>query len=169
MDDMHSTPVADAAVADADQDQKLVEQMVQLSGAGVADCVAIAGPEHLGLLLALCRRGFVRAECVAVATGPRLRSEIDVLWIPGTGSEQDVAAALTRMLRMLRPGGTVVVTYGPQAATMTDVTPSRRLRDFRRTLTGFGLAPLGVDGSRTLIAAYKPWMNASGVERRHAA
>ena len=130
-----------------------IDRMIRLASARACDRVVIAGKGHIGLLLELCRRGFVEAACES-ANCPH-DGEIDALFIPESVDERELGLALRRHCRALRAGGTVVVR---DARAQSRLARTRRLRALREMLSGAGLTPLVQedDGRGFVLAATKP-------------
>jgi hypothetical protein len=89
---------------------EFAERLIDASGATPADCVMIAGYQHLDLLIALCRRGFARAMCQAEDQGPNGAGPVaDVLLVPGVRNDAELVTVITRLGRNVRAGGKLVL------------------------------------------------------------
>ena len=89
--------------------EQIVQKSVILARADKAQHVSVAGPDSLEAMVALCRAGFDHVECARQATCACADEVSDVLLILGRQSPQDLAALISRTLRLLRDGGVLVV------------------------------------------------------------
>lgn len=91
-----------------------------MTGVKPTDRVIIAGQENFDLMLGLCRKGFRTVSCRTAHGGPFDGvTPADILWIPGAATDDQVATAVARLSRDLRPDGLVVI---------DDQTPERARR-----------------------------------------
>jgi hypothetical protein len=94
---------------------RLIDQMIEISGAKRTDNVTIAGSGHLDFLITLCRRGFARVTCwVADRAAPINDLPADVLFVTNVGSDAGALTLLARFGRSLRPNGVLVIRYSRQ-------------------------------------------------------
>ena len=79
-----------------------------LTGAHPDDQISVAGPDGLEAMVALCRLGFDKVECARAATCRGADETSDLLLIAGPMTSAELAQTLTRTLRLLREGGSLV-------------------------------------------------------------
>jgi hypothetical protein len=89
--------------------EQIVQKSVILARADRAQHISVAGPDSLEAMIALCRAGFDHVECARQATCACADEVSDVLLILGRQPPGDLAALISRTLRLLRDGGVLVV------------------------------------------------------------
>jgi hypothetical protein len=85
----------------------VVRRAVWLARANPNQSIAVAGPDALEAMIALCRAGFDTVACTRQAAGVAEAS--DVLILAGVMTRNDLADTVVRTARLLRAGGALVV------------------------------------------------------------
>jgi len=91
---------------------QVVDRAIALAVAHRDDIVAVAGPDGLTALVALCRQGFERVECARQRTCRGAEELCDVLIVAGRQDPAELSACLTRNAGLLREDGVLVVQLG---------------------------------------------------------
>jgi hypothetical protein len=84
-----------------------LDQTLRLAGTRQSDQIVLVGT-GIGALLHLAATGYDRA-CLLNGRSPGMAREADILVLDGVESIEDLAAALDRFGRIVRPGGTLVL------------------------------------------------------------
>ena len=92
-----------------DPASRFVEELITLAGAKPTDRIIVAGCEHIEVLIALARCGFVEATCRTAVSGPSAgEASADLIIAPTVHSEAELLAILSRLSRGSRAGGALL-------------------------------------------------------------
>ena len=115
-------------------DEELVQEFVCRSGAAPSDVLSLVGPQAIGLLAELWRRGFEDVRLSTASCSARAEPA-DILWLPHARAEALGAGRLGRHARALRDGGTILL-QGDAPATRG------RVATLRAMLAALGFDPI---------------------------
>jgi hypothetical protein len=131
--------------------EALIDPAVALSGVKSNDHIVITGHKALGVLMGLCRRGFVQATCQRAVGGLHRRNCADSLWILNSHDAGELRTLIAECVADLRIAGTLVIGLRPSTAV-------NGAAQFRAVLAKCGFhceSEIGVGGQVILLCARK--------------
>ncbi len=98
----------------------LADELIAASYAHPTDKVIVAGGNHLELLIAFLRRGFLDAACISTGRELHAIDAADILIAPVLDAAADLPEILNCLGGALRPGGVLVIRATESLAVSTE-------------------------------------------------